>query len=187
MSSVRPWALASCVLTAIACHRPAADDTRPQTVEADVVWPQGGADPQAVAALARATKLDPAALASRIARARVPVLAPGHRAMERATLVVQPTFVALTAREPGVTVAIQSSRVAKVIAGLEVPPPTHALRGTKGYVSVNEGIRTATWIENGVTYSVDVECASPTDALCQDDRYLLEVVDGLVFVGGSGL
>ena len=36
-----------------------------------------------------------------------------------------------------------------------------ALRGAKGFVTVNEGIRSASWMENGASYTIDVECRDP--------------------------
>ncbi len=56
----------------------------------------------------------------------------------------------------------------------------------RGFVSINEGIRTASWIENGAAYSVDVECSDVRDARCQSEEFLLSIVAQLTYVGGSG-
>ena len=59
-------------------------------------------------------------------------------------------------------------------------------REARGFVTVNEGIRTASWMENGAAYSVDVECNDFRDARCQGEDFLLSIVAQLAFVGGSG-
>lgn len=121
-----------------------------------------------------------------LARAPIPVLAPTDRTLQAPTLSVGREYASLTGRESGTTVHVQATRAAHAYAGLRAQPGSHELRGTKGFVSVNEGIRTASWIENEVAYSVDVECAAADDARCQDDRYLLDLVAHLVVVGGPG-
>lgn len=51
---------------------------------------------------------------------------------------------------------------------------------------MNEGIRSASFVENGAAYTVDVECASVADARCQSDAFVVELASRLVYVGGSG-
>ena len=86
----------------------------------------------------------------------------------------------------GATVALQGTRAAHRYEGVEPAAGNRELRATKGFVSVNEGIRTASWIENGAAYSVDVECSDHRDARCQSDDFLISVVTQLAYVGGSG-
>jgi hypothetical protein len=39
--------------------------------------------------------------------------------------------------------------------------------------------------ENGVAYSVDVECAENTDVRCTSDAFVTELTNHLVYVGGG--
>jgi hypothetical protein len=59
------------------------------------------------------------------------------------------------------------------------------MRGVMGHVTVNEGIRAASWIEDGVAHALDLECAVAGDPRCADDAYLLGLIEGLVFAGGG--
>lgn len=120
----------------------------------------------------------------RLAAAPVPVLAPADRDLERPTLAVGREYASLTGRDHGVTIHVQGTR-SPVTRTAEVVAPTRDLRGVKGYVSQNEGIRTATWIEGGIAYSADIECAAADDARCQDESYLLTLIERLVVVGGA--
>lgn len=124
-------------------------------------------------------------LQRRLAQAKVPVLAPADRTLIDPVLIVREHFVALSGRDQGAFVSIQATRRANA-RHVEVPPPTQPLRGLHGYVSVNEGVRVASWRENGVAYQVDVECKDLGDPICKDDRYLLQLVEQLAYVGGAG-
>ncbi len=57
--------------------------------------------------------------------------------------------------------------------------PTVTVRGFAGYDTVNEGVRTITWEENGAAYSLDIECASPIDRRCASSDYLVELASQL--------
>lgn len=86
----------------------------------------------------------------------------------------------------GVSVFVQGSRLAHAYP--HIPPATgnRTLRGHQGWVTQNESIWSATWKENGVDYTVEVECSRPDDARCADDALLVEMVESLAFVGGAG-
>jgi hypothetical protein len=125
----------------------------------------------------------------------VPVLAPKDLRLTTPTLVVEGEYFALTGRvedassHARATVSIQGTRAAHRYESVDPVSGTRDLaRGAtiRGLVSNNEGIRTASWIENGTAYSVDVECSEHTDLRCQGDEFLLSVVAQLTFVGGSG-
>ena len=127
-----------------------------------------------------------ATVADLLARSPVPVLAPSDRTLARPLLSVGREYAALTGRDHDVTIHVQATRAARVVPAIEPLAGTHDLRGTRGFLGVNEGIRTASWVEGNTAYSVDVECTSPTADRCQDDTYLLELVSRLISIGGAG-
>ncbi len=130
----------------------------------------------------------PARALATIAQAPVPVLVPPDAALlTHAQVVVEPAFYALSTRDAGVTVSLHATRMAyrhDDIATAHVAATP--LRGGRGFVTVNENVRSASWVENGTSYVLDVECTNARDARCQDDAYLLGLVEHLVYVGGSG-
>lgn len=161
--------------------------SEPAREQPRVQWPAASASNQA-ARLSLSTNgtRSAAEIDALIARSPVPVLAPSDRQLQKPTLSVGREYFAIAGREDGVTVHTQGTRGAITHADIAPMTGTRELRGTKGFVTVNEGIRTATWIENAAAYSVDVECSQSSDARCQDDTYLLGFVNHLVFVGGAG-
>lgn len=118
-------------------------------------------------------------------RAPVPVLAPTTVTFERPTFVVGPEFYALTGRVAGTTITIHGKRAAHRYPGVKPVAGNRTLRGVPGFVTVNEGIRVTSWIENGAAYSLDVACADPTDERCASEAFALELVEHLAFAGGG--
>ena len=149
-------------------------------VKPAITWPSAAAiDARALEGLGDAR--------TQLSRSPVPVLAPSSDlSLERPTVVVEGEYYAITARVTGATIAVQGTRAAHRYEGVDPHPGNRALRKGKGFVTVNEGIRSASFIENGAAYTVDVECASVADARCQSDAFVVELVDRLVYVGGSG-
>ncbi len=189
MRTVVLGALAFCTVgTSIGCTDNSASlgDRAPAVatiVRPSVAWPpKGMLDARALASLGR----DDDDIRARLAQSPVPVLAPKDLVLGTPTLVVESEYYALTGRVAGATIALQGTRAAHRHQGVEPASGNRDVRGTKGFVSVNEGIRTVSWIENGAAYSVDVECADLRDARCASDQFVLEVVDQLTFVGGAG-
>ena len=124
---------------------------------------------------------------SQLARSPVPVLAPNAEVrLERPTIVVEGEFYSITGRVAGATINIQGTRAAHDYEGVAPHPGNRALRSGKGFVTENEGIRSASFMENGAAYSVDVECASADDARCKNDGFVVALVNRLVYVGGAG-
>lgn len=150
------------------------------TVKPAITWPSADAiDARALEGLGDAR--------SQLSRSPVPVLAPSSDLrLERPTVVVEGEYYAITARVTGATIGIQGTRVAHRHEGIDPHPGNRALRKGKGFVTVNEGIRSASFIENGAAYTVDVECASASDARCQSDAFVVELVSRLAYVGGAG-
>jgi hypothetical protein len=170
-------------------HAPAVS-TSSVTVRPTVAWPASSSiDDRALSALAAdGTKTD-RELRAQVARSPVPVLAPKALRLSTPTLVVEGEYFALTGRVDGATISLQGTRAAHRYDGVELPAGNRELRGDlqlRGFVSVNEGIRTASWIENGAAYSVDVECNDNRDERCKSDEFLLSFVAQLTFIGGSG-
>lgn len=152
-----------------------------------VAWPQPASiDDAALLSLSRdGTKTD-VELRALIARSPVPVLAPKDLRLATPSLVVEGEYFALTGRADGATISLQGTRAAHRYESVEPVAGNRDVRSGKGFVSVNEGIRTASWIENGAAYSVDVECSDRHDARCQSEDFLLSIVAQLAYVGGSG-
>lgn len=158
-----------------------------------VTWPATDtADERTLLSLSDTAKGEREVRAS-IARSPVPVLAPKDLRLESPTLVVEGEYFALNGRYQGTTISLQGTRAAHRYEGVDpVQGNKEIIRGAssehrlRAFVSTNEGIRTASWIENGVAYSVDVECADPREARCQGDELLLAIIAQLTFIGGSG-
>ena len=167
-------------------HAPAVTTTS-IVVRPTVAWPAlESIDDAALLALSHDGTVADRDVRSLIARSPVPVLAPKALKLESPTLVVEGEYFALTGRSSGATISLQGTRAAHRYEGIEPATGNRALRGSKGFVSVNEGIRTASWLENGAAYSLDVECSDlRNDARCQSDDFLLSIVAQLTYVGGS--
>jgi hypothetical protein len=148
-----------------------------------IEWPAAGTQDQAarLSLSADGTRSE-AQISALLARSPVPVLVPRDRTLEKPTLSVGREYFALTGRDRGTTIHTQGTRAATRHAEIAPVAGNRDMRGTKGFVTENEGIRTAAWVEHGAAYSVDVECSQHDDARCQSDAYLLDVVSHLVFV-----
>lgn len=167
----------------VACNDPPASTATanaPNVVTSNVIWP---ASTQIDRALLGALGAEARA---KVSRAPVPVLVPRGDDLVAASLVVEPEFYAFSHRRDGLTVAVQATRREHRHEGVGPIRGDRPLRGTMGFVTENEGIRSASWRENGVAYSVDLECETPTDARCADDTLVTSIVEGLSFVGGGG-
>lgn len=133
----------------------------------------------------------PEALRSTIDDSPVPVLIPGDPGWAEPFLssprgAGRPGHgYAFSARRAGQTIAIQGSRLATLVPGIGRHDGRERLRGGHGFVSDNDGIKTATWIEHGVAYALDLECDSPDSPDCDLDAARAEVA-ALVYVGGAG-
>lgn len=120
--------------------------------------------------------------------APVPALVPANSAwLDEVTVTSGEHFFALSAKLRGQTLYIQGSDQARVYPSIRGGTPTEPLRSTLGYVSQNEGIWTADFIENGAAYTVELECADVAMVACQSDVTLRDITDGLVLVGGAGI
>jgi hypothetical protein len=134
----------------------------------------------------------PAALLAAVARSPVPVLVPADPSwLVRAGLYVaddpQAFGYALAATLVDADgerhLSVMASRITTLLPHIGQVRGT-AVRSGEGFWSVNEGVRTASWIEHGVAYTLDLECFDPEAANC-DEATLRELVAGLVYVGGA--
>lgn len=185
------WISSALTMSVLACESATPDravttsaDTNviaPNVVTPKVTWPAATTrDARAFAVLGEATRAT-----ELLGRSPVPVLAPTNVQLERPTFVVGAEYYALTGRVNGATIAIQGTRAAKRYEGIAPVTGDRNLRGGKGFVSVNEGIRTSSWMENGASYSIDVECADPTESRCASDAFVIDLVEHLAFAGGA--
>ncbi|MGK4000430.1 hypothetical protein [Sorangium sp. So ce1024] len=151
-------------------------------VIADVTWPPAASvDRSALAALPRT-----AARAAR--RSQVPVLVPSRRELLAApVLVAKEHWTSFWAKTESISVSLTMTRLERRYPGIPPFQGTHTVREAPALITANEGIWTATWIENGVTYALDVECASPEAPACASDALLRELASELVYVGGVGV
>lgn len=129
----------------------------------------------------------PAAQQAAVKQAKVTVLVPPvAQPMAESNVAVQDTHYSLTQPATGLTMSLTGSvaTVRRPESGAIGPPPAAAgtVRGVPVYVSENEGIKTATWIENGTAYALDLECASADDKRCVSSDYILDLVRSLVNV-----
>lgn len=183
---VAPKALAASWLVSLAslgCNpSPSPPDqakiTVAQTVQPSVAWPP----PSSVDARA----LEATGAAERVARSPVPILAPASVRLESPVLVVEGEFYSLTGRLGGAKITIQGTRAAKKYDHIPPAEGDRDLGRARGFVSVNEGIRTASWVEGGVAYSLDVECEGERDERCASDGFVTSLVARLAYVGGRG-
>ena len=166
-------------------YRPARSSVRPT-----VAWPALDDRRRRRAPLALAERR-PIATASSRARRSLAGARPRSERSEARRADARRRGRVLRAHRPtvdGATISLQGTRAAHRYEGIEpADRQSRASRRHKGFVSVNEGIRTASWMENGAAYSVDVECSDlRNDARCQSDDFVLAVVAQLTYVGGSG-
>jgi hypothetical protein len=122
-----------------------------------------------------------------VAQSPVPVLAVAD-AKWLASMVVTtgPHWYATSVRDGGLTVSIHGTRLAHVHQEIPAAEGRSRVRGKPAFVTENEGIVSASWLEDGIAYALDVECYDRGDARCRSEAFVLELGRKLVFVGGRG-
>jgi hypothetical protein len=161
---------------------PTSTPTAASTRVAEVLWPGSAA----IDAAARAA-LRPDQLAA-VRTSNVPVLVPKEAVIGggRSTFVVKPGWYTLSLHRPGSTIVVTGTRVSHVYPHVPATPGRDRVRGVPAHVTLNEGIRSASWGEHGAQYSIELECDDPRAPLCADDAELRALADSLVYVGGAG-
>ena len=180
-------ALAGCAQgTAADAPTPAA--AQAALTEATVSWPPVSSEDRALRqALSREDR-------AAIERTPIPVLWPaGTTGLRRTAFIGKDQFYSLAATAaaplPGggtatATITLQGTRRLMQYEHMPRGVANRAYRNRPAYFTVNEGIASATWLEFGVSYSLDVECDTPVDARCMGDGYVKELVESLRLVGG---
>jgi hypothetical protein len=190
---------ASAALGLVASLASAGCSEDPKPTPAAVKPVSAGSFAQSEVLFPSATTLDQAALEAlpesertHLGESKVPVLVPKRPLLETKVM-VEPGFYAFhgveeralaDGRISRATVAIQGTRYAHVHEDFPTDVTTHRMRKGRGTYTVNEGVVTTTFVENGATYSVDVECSVATDSRCADESYVIALTDALAFVGG---
>lgn len=180
------WLLLAGVGSLLACEsaktdRPVVASTEATPVTPRVSWPSPAArDERAFAALG-----DAARASALLARSPVPVLAPTSVTLDDPTFIVGPEYYSLSGTIEGATIVVEGKRAAYRYEAIAPNPGDRKLRSGTGFVSVNEGIRTTSWVENGVGYALDVECADPGDERCASEAFAIDLVEHLGFAGGG--
>jgi len=152
----------------------------PTVVDHDVRWPTATPD--------RATfdALDEAARRS-VENSKVPVLLVARSTLLPATKVIaRDRFTAVSTEGDGIHVSLSATRSAHRHPHLPKVKGTHEVRGEPAFITQNEAIWSASWMENGVAYVLELECASLPDPRCEDDAHLRSLIAELAYVGGEG-
>jgi Flp pilus assembly protein TadG len=118
--------------------------------------------------------------------APVPVLAPIEPSLlKQAEVTTGNGYYSLSSRGEGIAIVIQGSPLQPNTATLATAPvATRAAGPRRVFTTLNEGIRSASWVEGRVAYSLDVECSRPSDPRCAGEDYVLGLVAKLAMVGG---
>jgi hypothetical protein len=122
----------------------------------------------------------------RVDAAPLPVLVPPDP-LDNILVVTGEHWYSFRGDRDGSTVVVEGSGLARVIPGMRGATGDQLVRGRSGFVSVNEGIRYASWIENGVAYSVEIECADQQAPQCADSVAITQLAERLALVGGVAL
>jgi hypothetical protein len=129
----------------------------------------------------------PASVRQGIAQSPVRVLVPNvGQLLASSQLSIGNGFYSIHAQADGLTVVIQGSPVTPQTPSIVKEAPASSLiAGRRVFLSLNEGIRTASWVESSAAYSMDLECAKVQDSRCSSEDYLRGLISGLAFVGGG--
>lgn len=144
-----------------------------------VRWPRQALD------LDLRARLSPATLAS-LPLAPAPVMVPrtGDWA-QRGVLHNGESWSVFEAHDGDLHVNISASTSARRIPGVRRVELPDTVRGRPAIITRNEGVWSASWIENGVSYAAEMECGEGAHA-CEDELALLALTESLEIVGGAG-
>ena len=168
--------LATAAVSPERAHNVTQTVTQPATASAQ---PAAAVDETALASM-------PAKARDQVAAAPVPVLAPAEpQLLEQAKVTIGNGYYSLSSATNGVTLVIQGTPLSQDTGTLAGAPVSPTIVGNRRvFATANEGIRSATWVERGVAYSLDVECNNPSDRRCASDEYVLSLVSKLALLGG---
>ncbi len=181
---MRPSTIALVALALFACSDPSEASRAPSALGED---PTQAAPPVVVEESARVALLPPASQDT-VRRARLPLLLPRDPALLASAIVTAgPRFSALSAQGEGWSLSISGTDHRHELAEeLPPPPPVDQVRGAPAIFTENDGIRTVSWDEAGMAWSVDVECfEAETDPRCTGDDFVRALAESLELVGGG--
>lgn len=123
-----------------------------------------------------------------LARAPFPMLLLPREYAAATRITTGERWAALAWRDDALTISLHATDHARpVVSDDEVvtaPPPDDSVRGEPARVMLNEQIRSVAWIEDGVAYALEVECARPMDdARCTEPDFALALAERLVAAG----
>ena len=124
-----------------------------------------------------------------VSKSAVPVLLlPNPREFETRRLVVKNLYYAAFFSDGKQSISVHGSRLAYKYPRQRYLPSKaerSQIRSGEGFVSESEGIWTASWKEFGASYFLSVECAEEKDDRCGSGKYVSQVANSLVYVGGG--
>lgn len=130
----------------------------------------------------------PIAARAKVDQARQPVLLPTIDGLTAdASVTVGQGWHVVAFSNGGAHLQIQGSHRAHIRPALAAEQRAAGmgdLNASAPRVSQMHGIYTLSFERFGVSYSLDLECASHTDPRCADAAYLMTLFDSLVVVGG---
>lgn len=159
---------------------PATPPPSPTVIDKPVGWPSAAIDATTLSALPETARIA-------VAASKVPVLLVARSSLLDATTVIaKERFTAVSTKGDGIHVSVSATRSAHRRSHLPKVQGEHEVRGQPAFVTQNEAIWSASWIENGIAYVLELECAALPDPRCDDDTHLQTLIDELVYVGGEG-
>jgi hypothetical protein len=185
MVRVALWVLALSVACAQKDNQPSAQGGKPQPAKVETSL--RSKDPSVIlSGISEKTRAE-------IAKSPVPVLWPSE-GLAGAVFVGEPVFYSVSGYQDVTLSNGEASRATVTVQGTSV---THneervdnvqnlTLHGQRAHITRNEEIVSATWVEGGVYYTVDVECSKVSaDERCSRDTFVSAIADGLVKLGGA--
>ena len=185
--------LAALVFSSACGAEPAPAGSSVGSLDTTSAPPVAPRDPAAATAVAPAPSVPPAvaalpaASAAALASSPVAMLVLPEPYAAGSVVTSGPHWAALSFQGDGVTVSLHATDVSHDVLTAEelarLPAPEASVRGRPARIAVNELIRSVSWDEGPVSYSLEVECARPAeDRRCTEDRFLLELGAQLVEV-----
>lgn len=127
----------------------------------------------------------PRATSPQLPTSRLTVLLPPSRTRDESQIGLQTedTHYTFSQKQDNLTLSLTGSLVnrdeSSIIADKQGPPAGN-VRGVPFYITQNEGVKTATWIENGTAYALDIECTRQADERCRSTDYIKSILGSLV-------
>ena len=106
--------------------------------------------------------------------------------MSNPVFIVEPYYYAASfSLDNETTFSIIGTKIGYRLDKSRTPNFNCVVRGINGIVDENVGIWSVTWSEYGVSYIIDIECSKQNNTHCSKG-YIVQLANGLVYLGGSG-